>query len=329
MAKPRIFVSSTYYDLKHIRKNLESFIESMGYDSVLFESGDIPFRHDQPIDESCYSEINNCHMLVLIIGGRYGTKTSESMELNTKELEKLYDQYNSITRKEYQTARDRDIPIFIFVDSNVLAEYQTYKVNRNNQDIKYANVDSRNVFSLLDEIVSQKRNNFVREFENFEDIERWLRDQWAGIFADFLSRDSQESSLRALTSQIADLSGISTALKEYTKSILRFIEPDKSSKIISRQEKILKNIQISRFSEEPMIRFLLEKGQPKPTPQGLLNALHASEIVEDFLKNSKFDEKFIIKLMSENESRARRTFEELRKSYVVPEEVNEEGHNKA
>jgi hypothetical protein len=301
----------------------------MGYDSVLFESGDIPFRHDQPIDESCYSEINNCHMLVLIIGGRYGTKTSESTKLNTKELEKLYDQYNSITRKEYQTARDRDIPIFIFVDSNVLAEYQTYKVNRDNQDIKYANVDSRNVFSLLDEIVSQKRNNFVREFENFEDIARWLRDQWAGIFADFLSRDSQESSLRALTSQIADLSGISTALKEYTESILRFVVPDKSGTIISRQEKILTNTRLRRFSEEPMINFLITEGQPKPTSQGLLNVLHESATVEDFLKNSKFDEKFIMELMSKHESKARRDFNELRKSYVVSEEVNEEGKTKA
>ena len=28
MAKPRVFVSSTYYDLKHLRSALESFIES-------------------------------------------------------------------------------------------------------------------------------------------------------------------------------------------------------------------------------------------------------------------------------------------------------------
>lgn len=43
MARPRIFVSSTYYDLKHIRSAMEVFIDSMGYESVLFESGEIPF----------------------------------------------------------------------------------------------------------------------------------------------------------------------------------------------------------------------------------------------------------------------------------------------
>lgn len=36
MARPRVFVSSTYYDLKHIRASLENFIESLGFDAVLF-----------------------------------------------------------------------------------------------------------------------------------------------------------------------------------------------------------------------------------------------------------------------------------------------------
>ena len=35
MARPRVFVSSTYYDLKHIRASLENFIESLGFDAVL------------------------------------------------------------------------------------------------------------------------------------------------------------------------------------------------------------------------------------------------------------------------------------------------------
>jgi hypothetical protein len=35
MAKPRIFVSSTYYDLKYIRASLELFIESLGFDAII------------------------------------------------------------------------------------------------------------------------------------------------------------------------------------------------------------------------------------------------------------------------------------------------------
>ena len=43
MARPRVSVSSTYYDLKHIRASLSSFIESLGYESVLSEKGDIAY----------------------------------------------------------------------------------------------------------------------------------------------------------------------------------------------------------------------------------------------------------------------------------------------
>ena len=57
MAKPRVFISSTYYDLKHIRKSIELFITEVGYESVLFENGDIPFDSEHPLDESCYKEL--------------------------------------------------------------------------------------------------------------------------------------------------------------------------------------------------------------------------------------------------------------------------------
>lgn len=324
MAKPRVFVSSTYYDLKHIRKNLESFIDSLGFDSVLFESGDIPFRHDQPIDESCYSEINNCHMLVLIIGGRYGSKTSNGKKLNEKELNKAYEQFKSITRKEYQTARERDIPIFIFVDSNVLAEYQTYKENRENKNIKYAHVDSVNIFSILDEILSQRRNNFIRGFENFDDISSWLRDQWAGLFADFLSRKSQEATLRNLGSQIADLSGISGALKEYTESILRSVVPNESGKIISRQTRRLTSTRMRRFAKEGMIEYLLDLGKPRTTPERLFKALLDSTNLEQFLQKSRFDKPFIEKFIKEHELAARHDFKEIRERYIELKEMEQD-----
>jgi hypothetical protein len=169
MVKPRIFVSSTYYDLKHIRDSLESFIENIGYEAVLFEKGKIPYNHKSPLDESCYSEIANCHMFILIIGGRYGSPSSEE----GNETDEICQMYKSVTMKEYQSARDKDIPIFIFVEKNVYSEYHTYKMNiKNPSKVNYAYVDNVNVFKLLDEISSQTRNNSVKEFEEFGDISK-------------------------------------------------------------------------------------------------------------------------------------------------------------
>lgn len=40
MAKPRIFISSTFYDLQQIRVELDKFIESLGYEAIRNEEGD-------------------------------------------------------------------------------------------------------------------------------------------------------------------------------------------------------------------------------------------------------------------------------------------------
>lgn len=226
MAKPRVFVSSTYYDLRHIRQGVEAFIGTLGFESVLFESGSIPFSHDQSLDESCYKEIATCHILVLIVGGRYGSGSSDDpTKLPSDELDKHYQYYNSITRKEFETAIAEDIPVYIFVEKGVLAEYQTYKGNRDNKTIRYAHVDSVNVFRLLDGIYSLKRNNLTRGFENLDDITTWLRDQWSGLFAEFLKKRSTATSLQTLARQLESLENVTGVLKDYSEKIIEGVSP--------------------------------------------------------------------------------------------------------
>ena len=48
MAKPRVFVSSTFYDLRQVRDDLDRFISGMGYEAVLHEAGDIAYGKDSP-----------------------------------------------------------------------------------------------------------------------------------------------------------------------------------------------------------------------------------------------------------------------------------------
>lgn len=232
MAKPRVFVSSTYYDLRHIRQGVESFINSLGYESILFESGNIPFDHNEALDESCYKEIQICHILVLIIGGRFGSASSDdTTELSEELLERHYQHYNSITKKEFETALTENIPVYIFVEKGVLAEYSTFKENRENTSIKYAHVESVNVFRLLDSIFKLKRNNLTRAFENLDDITTWLRDQWAGLFADFLHKKSAATSIDSLAHQLESLENISSVLKEYSEKIMEGVDPDTSESV--------------------------------------------------------------------------------------------------
>lgn len=261
MAKPRIFVSSTYYDLRHIRQGLDAFIKELGYEPVLFENGDIPFSHEKPLDHSCYNEIKSCHILVLIIGGRFGSPTSdENKKTDGVDLDRQYIHYNSITQKEYATALEADIPVYIFVEKGVNAEYGTYKKNRDNKSIVWQHVDSINVFQLLESVYSQKRNNLIRDFDKLSDITHWLRDQWAGLLAEFLLRRTEDKKFSTLTAQLNRLEGVVEALKSYSESLIRSVEPQTAEKLI---EKTDQNIELanklSKFKSARFIRDILDK----------------------------------------------------------------------
>lgn len=238
MARPRVFVSSTFYDLKHIRASLEVFIESLGFDAVLFEKGDISFHPDVPLDDSCYREAANADIFVLIVGGRYGSVTSNP-PLSSADPSEIY---QSITRKEFETAQLKDVPTFILVDSAVSAEYQTYLCNKDNKDIVYAHVDSIGVFCLLDAIFKRKRNNPVFNFDRATQIEFWLREQWAGLFRELLQSRSQQRQLSALNAQVAELKSINDTLKTYLETVLSKVNPDNSNQIIRNEEDKLKKI---------------------------------------------------------------------------------------
>ena len=148
MAKPRVFVSSTYYDLKDIRSSLDNFIQSLGYDPILSEKGDIAYAPDRALDESCYRAVENVDIFVLIIGGRYGSAAGAE---EAAPSEDFFQRYDSITKMEYEAASRRDVPTYILIDSNVYAEYGTFLKNRGNEDINYAHVDSANIFRLIEE----------------------------------------------------------------------------------------------------------------------------------------------------------------------------------
>lgn len=255
MARPRVFVSSTFYDLKHIRASLEVFIESLGFDAVLFEKGDISFHPDIPLDGSCYREAANADIFVLIVGGRYGSAASGSSFNNAHTSET----YQSITRQEFETAQLKDVPTFILVDSAVAAEYQTYLRNRENKDIVYAHVDSIGVFRLLENIFERSRNNPVFNFDRATQIESWLREQWAGLFRELLQSRSQKSQLSALNAEVMELKSINDTLKTYLETVITQLNPKNSHHIIQNEDnKLEKSRKEIALKNNPFFDFITD-----------------------------------------------------------------------
>jgi hypothetical protein len=232
MPKPRVFVSSTHHDLRYLRASLESFIESLGFTPVLSEKGAITYSPDQPLDESCYRDVAHADIFVLILGGRYGSPATTEVRNQKQEVNARYE---SITKKEYEMAVQRDIPTYILVESNVYSEFQTYLGNLQNRSVKYAHVDSTNIFRFLKEILEHPRNNPICKFDGFADIETFLRQQWSGLFQELLHRISEQRQLSALSAQISELNKLNVTLKTYLEALITEIRPSESEQLIERE----------------------------------------------------------------------------------------------
>lgn len=206
MAKPRVFISSTFYDLKQIRIELDKFIESLGYEPVRNEAGDIPYGKDEELQKYCYREIDNVDILVSILGSRYGS------EAVTDELTKKY----SVSQLELKTAIEEHKQVFIFIEKDVLTEYETYLANKDNQDVKYRYVDNPNIYRFIEEIKSLRNNNNIKGFETADDIKFYLREQLAGLFKQFLL-DSRRMKEISVLRDIEDTAKNLRSLVDYLK----------------------------------------------------------------------------------------------------------------
>jgi hypothetical protein len=278
MARPRIFVSSTYYDLKHVRSSLDNFIESLGFDSVLSEKSDIAYSPDISLGESCCREATIADMFVLIIGGRYGSPASKE---DKSPPQKFFDLYDSITKMEYESAANREIPTYILIESNVYSEYQTFLQNKNNKTIRYAHVDSVNIFNLIEEILAKPRNNPISTFERFSDIESWLREQWAGLFRELLNRISSQQQMATLSAQVEKLEVNNETLRYYLEEVVTKVSPDDAPKLIEKQHTRLSKLkQIEEIKKVPFFRTLSIKENMLPEP--FIKALDTANTFTEF-----------------------------------------------
>lgn len=205
MAKPRVFISSTFYDLKQIRLELDRFLSNMGYESIRNEVGNIPYGKEMPPQTYCYKEINTIDILICIIGGRFGSQSNISEE-------------NSVTQQELKEAQKAEKQIFLFIDKDVATEFETYLLNKDNQNIHYRYVDDIRVYKFLEDIRSLNKNNIIQPFSNVEDITSYLREQFAGMIKQHII-DQKEKKEYATLSDINNTAKTLRELVEYLNKI--------------------------------------------------------------------------------------------------------------
>ena len=196
MSKPRVFISSTFYDLRLVRLELDKFLRVLGYEPVRNETGDIPYGKAESLETYCYKEIDNVDILISIIGSRFGTPSEG-------------DKARSISNVELRTALKENKHVFIFIEKNVFIEYETYLLNKD-KDIEYKYVDNPNIYRFIEEIKALPNNNNIKEFETADDITSYLREQFAGLMKQYFIDEQKYRE----TSIIKDINTTADTLKK-------------------------------------------------------------------------------------------------------------------
>ncbi|MDD5384297.1 MAG: DUF4062 domain-containing protein [Gallionella sp.] len=250
MARLRVFVSSTCYDLNVIRSELRPFISGMGYEPVMSDHSDILFDHRSHTHDSCLKEVMGCDVVILIIGSRFGGNAVPSAlaNLDFSQLEQLSTKSSileakeklSITQLEVLKAIQQSIPVYTFVDSDVLHDHRVYEKNKDKKDVidgmDFPSIQKREtakyIFEFINFLSHRITDNSITGFSRLDEIRTHLASQWSQMFQRLLfesrTKTQETYRYRDFSEQIEDLKAVVLAslatpsLRETAKGAVQF-----------------------------------------------------------------------------------------------------------
>jgi hypothetical protein len=244
----RVFVSSTCYDFGILREQLRGFIQGFGFEPVMSDFGDILYDHKDHTHISCLRSVEEADMLILFIGSRFGGNTIPQVS-EMIDYEKLANQSKStdflkepskasITQLEVLRAIERGVPIFPFIQKDVLHDHRVYTENKKEGieiKINYPSIanqaSAKYIFEFFNFLRHRNRGNYYFSFEKFDEIAICLRKQWSMQFKRLLNDSMKESKTEAylfeFSEQIKDLktallTTVSGNAKETAKYAVRY-----------------------------------------------------------------------------------------------------------
>ncbi|MGL5126547.1 MAG: DUF4062 domain-containing protein [Fusobacteriaceae bacterium] len=277
MPAPRIFISSTCFDLQEIRGNIRQFIRDFGYDPIMSEFGDIFYDFDAHVQDSCIEGIKSSDFYILIIGDYYGSLYHKA---NSKKPD-------SVTLKEFSNALNLDKPKMIFINKFVEYDYRNYRrfldnkykeeFSKNEEKIILEKIESKKqevkeqfdksypfpkdsyrfIFYFLDKINDLEVGNAYHKFETSFEIKDILKKQWASYFQECLTKRKEadeKQELKKISEKIENIyklmSSLSNELNEKEEGeFSTFISTVKSS-AFEEEKKILANLNKNLFYTE-------------------------------------------------------------------------------
>ncbi len=339
MPAPRIFISSTCFDLEEVRVNLRRFIEEFGYEPIMSEFGDIFYEFDKHVQDSCIQYIKNSDIYILIIGDYYGSRYHNTQ----KEVPE------SVTLLEFEQAISKAKLKYIFINKFVEYDYSNY---RKYLEKKYSEFFKKNdvydtetkkkeikkevdtfypfqkdsykyIFAFLDKINELKSGNAYFKFENSIDIKENLKKQWAFFMQESIRKycndtkeQDEKDGLKEISKKLNQVyETISSLSKDKTTedklsidNLLKIVEVNSLTEIQERLTVILKNI---FETNNPFSDFYCIRLSILPNNQDIEKWL---ESLNEILKAFKWSERIKIKDLFKE---ANFSFEKIEKDVSV------------
>lgn len=201
MSIPRVFISSTYYDLKQVRNVIGDFIKNIGYEPVRHEHSDVAYTQNTPLEKDCYSELSSCDIVVCIVGNHFGSKSVENDF--------------SITMNEINQAIKNQKKVYIFVANDVYVENRTYVQNRDSGCFKSAYTDNLKIHEFLANLQAKVKNRVILPFETIDQIVETLKKQFAGLLQGLLQKEASITEGKTIYDLQETVTQIKSSIAEY------------------------------------------------------------------------------------------------------------------
>ncbi len=199
MAKARIFISSTCYDLDSVREELDIYLSSLDFEVLNSQKASFGVTPGAHSHRSCIDQVIESDFLLLIIGKRRGGTYVGSEK--------------SITNEEFKKAKKIGLPIIACVDKTIIDHLATYKKNPASDFSSV--VDDKRVFHFIEYVNAGATDNWLHPYRNIEDIRKIIKGQishYLSIYSKGLRLDraktkknkSQKSNIAKFPSSIND-----------------------------------------------------------------------------------------------------------------------------
>lgn len=179
---PSVFISSTVEDLRHVRDAVRATVDEVGYRPVMSEYAEIGYMSGDAAEGSCYKTVDECQIVVLIIGKRHGSQSKVDNE-------------RTVTENEFDAAIKSYARIITLVDQDVWTFKKVYESNSPSTTVKFPGMnDPVRTFNFLNRVSASPTRNAIIPFSNASEVRDIIKRQFAIMVYGLLSEKTSTTS---------------------------------------------------------------------------------------------------------------------------------------